>query len=134
MLASSMHFCALPMRPVLMGTVYDPTFGDDARHFLRIPPRIARAKFKRVNGVMATLAAKYGKLVDLHAHFLTGDPTWFVYTIEPIENYLSARQCEYVSNFPSPFGREPGGAERSGRDRARRVVMKSSIASWDRPK
>ncbi len=55
---------ALPIRPVLLGTVYDPTFGDDARNFLGI-------------------AGRYGKRVDLHAHFLTGDPSWFTRTIEP---------------------------------------------------
>ncbi len=74
---------ALPMRPVLLGTVYDPTFGDDARNFLGIAPRIARANHRRVNEVIAAHAARYGRLVDLHAHFLTGDPSWYVYTIEP---------------------------------------------------
>jgi acyl-CoA thioesterase I len=73
----------LPIRPVVLGTVYDPTFGDDARNFLPIDPRIARANFDRVNGIIHSLAARYGKLVDLHAHFLTGDPSWFTLTIEP---------------------------------------------------
>jgi acyl-CoA thioesterase I len=53
----------LRIRPVLLGTVYDPTFGDDARNFLGIDPAIARA--------------------NLHAHFLSGDPSWFTHTIEP---------------------------------------------------
>jgi hypothetical protein len=35
----------LPMRPVLLGTVYDPTFGDDSRNFLGIDARVARANF-----------------------------------------------------------------------------------------
>jgi hypothetical protein len=74
---------ALPIRPVLLGTVYDPTFGDDARNFLGIDPRIARDNLRRVNEVIGTLAARYGKRVDLHAHFLTGDPSWFARTIEP---------------------------------------------------
>lgn len=73
----------LAIRPVLLGTVYDPTFGDDARNFLRVEPRIARANHRRVNEVIATLATRYGELVDLHAHFLRGDPSWFIYTIEP---------------------------------------------------
>jgi acyl-CoA thioesterase-1 len=74
---------ALPVRPVLLGTVYDPTFGDDARNFLGVPARLARANHRRVNEVIGTLAARHGRLVDLHAHFLHGDPSWFTRTIEP---------------------------------------------------
>ena len=73
----------LPIRPVLLGTVYDPTFGDDAHNFLSIDPRIARANLSRVNSIIHALAVRYGELVDLHAHFLTGDPSWFTLTIEP---------------------------------------------------
>jgi lysophospholipase L1-like esterase len=74
---------ALPVRPVLMGTVYDPTFGDDARNFLNVDPKLARGNLARVNDVIAHLAARYGRLVDLHAHFLTGDDSWFSQVIEP---------------------------------------------------
>ncbi|MDB5963633.1 MAG: GDSL-like lipase/acylhydrolase [Polaromonas sp.] len=74
---------ALPIRPVLMGNVYDPTFGDDARNFLGVAAHVARANHRRVNEVIATLAARYGRLVDLHAHFLRGTPAWFTHTIEP---------------------------------------------------
>jgi len=74
---------ALPIRPVLLGTVYDPTFGDDARNFLGVPARLARANHRRVNDVIAALAQRYGRLVDLHAHFLRGDASWFTRTIEP---------------------------------------------------
>ena len=78
------HFLAsLPIRPVLLGTVYDPTFGDDARNFLGVDPRLARANLRRVNDVIAERAARFGRLVDLHAHFLTGDSSWFVNVIEP---------------------------------------------------
>jgi lysophospholipase L1-like esterase len=78
------HFLrALPIRPVLLGTVYDPTFGDDSRNFLGIPAAVARANHRRVNEVIGTLAARHGKLVDLHGHFLRGDPSWYVHTIEP---------------------------------------------------
>ncbi len=73
----------LPIRPVLLGNVYDPTFGDDARNFLRVDARIARANFGRVNAVIAALAQRHGRLVDLHAHFLRGDPSWYTRTIEP---------------------------------------------------
>lgn len=75
---------ALPVRPVLLGTVYDPTFGDDARNFLGVPAALARANHRRVNDAIAALAARHGgRLVDLHAHFLRGDPSWFTRTIEP---------------------------------------------------
>jgi acyl-CoA thioesterase-1 len=73
----------LPIRPVLLGNVYDPTFGDDSRNFLRVDARIARANHGRVNAVIATLAGRYGRLVDLHAHFLRGNPSWYTQTIEP---------------------------------------------------
>ncbi len=73
----------LPIRPVLVGNVYDPTFGDDTRNFLGVDPAIARANHRRLNAVLAELGGRYGALVDLHAHFLTGDPSWFTRTIEP---------------------------------------------------
>ncbi len=73
----------LPIRPVLMASVYDPTFGDDARNFLGVDARIARANHRRVNAVIEALAQRYGRFVDLHAHFLSGDPSWFTRTIEP---------------------------------------------------
>jgi acyl-CoA thioesterase-1 len=71
------------LRPVLIGNVYDPSFGDDARNFLGVDPRIARQNHRRVNDALAEAASHYGELVDLHAHFLTGDPSWYSYTIEP---------------------------------------------------
>ncbi|HEY2158913.1 MAG TPA: SGNH/GDSL hydrolase family protein [Isosphaeraceae bacterium] len=75
---------ALPIRPVALGTVYDPTFGDDdaAAGAFRDPVR-ARANFDRVNAALTDLAPEYGVLADIHAHFLTGRPDWFVRTIEP---------------------------------------------------
>ena len=73
----------LPIRPVLLGNVYDPTFGDDARNFLGVEPTLARRNQQRLMGVHAELGARYGRLVDLHARFLRGDPSWFVHTIEP---------------------------------------------------
>jgi acyl-CoA thioesterase-1 len=73
----------LPIRPVLLGTVYDPTFGDDSRNFLGVEARVARANHRRVNEVIAGMAARHGRLVDLHGHFLRGNPSWFTHTIEP---------------------------------------------------
>jgi hypothetical protein len=77
-------FCAgLPVRRRLIANVYDPTFGDDARNFLGVDVRIARANHRRVNAAIAEVASRRGTLVDLHAHFLRGDPSWFVNVIEP---------------------------------------------------
>jgi acyl-CoA thioesterase-1 len=72
----------LPM-PVVLGTVYDPTFGDDRLNFLGVEAQVARANHTRVNDVIKTLALRYGTLADLHAHFLHGDSSWFTRTIEP---------------------------------------------------
>ena len=78
------HFLRrLPLRPVLIGNVYDPTFGDDARNFLGVDAKVARANHRRVNQVIADVASRHGRLVDLHSHFLSGDPSWFTRTIEP---------------------------------------------------
>ena len=75
---------ALPIRPVVLGTVYDPTFGDDAAAGGTFPnPKRARVNFDRMNATLRELAPAYGVLADLHAHFLTGRPDWFVRTIEP---------------------------------------------------
>jgi acyl-CoA thioesterase I len=73
----------LTIRPVLLGNVYDPTLGDDARNFLGVEPRVSRANLRRMNEVLGSLAVRHGRLVDLHAHFLRGDPSWFTRTIEP---------------------------------------------------
>jgi lysophospholipase L1-like esterase len=74
---------ALPVRAVLLANVYDPTFGDDARNFLSVPAPLARTNLRRVNEAIASLATRFGRLVDLHAHFLRGDASWFVNVIEP---------------------------------------------------
>jgi lysophospholipase L1-like esterase len=74
---------ALPVRPLLVGTVYDPTFGDDSRNFLGVPAEVARRNHRRVNAILAEVASRHGALADLHAHFLRGDPSWYVHTIEP---------------------------------------------------
>ncbi len=85
---------ALPIRPVFLGNVYDPTFGDDSLNFLDIEPSIARQSHRMMNEVIAKLAKRYGALVDLHAHFLTGDPTWFTQIIEPsLRGASEIRRC-----------------------------------------
>lgn len=73
----------LPIRPVLLGNVYDPTLGDDSRNFVGVDPAIARKNLQRMNTVIADIANRYGQLIDLHANFLQGDPSWFTATIEP---------------------------------------------------
>ena len=84
----------LPVRPVLLGNVYDPTVGDDALNFTGVDPALARANHRRVNAVIGELASKYGALVDLHAHFLSGDPTWCTQTIEPsLRGASEVRRC-----------------------------------------
>ena len=85
----------LPIRPVYLGNVYDPTFGDDARNFLGVDPALARANHRRLNAAVAEIADRYiSELVDLHAHFLTGDPSWYAYTIEPsLRGASEVRRC-----------------------------------------
>ena len=73
----------LPIRPVLLGNVYDPTLGDDSRNFSGVEPAIARKNLQRMNTAIQQIANRHGQFVDLHAHFLQGDPSWFTATIEP---------------------------------------------------
>lgn len=73
----------LPIRPVLLGNVYDPTLGKDSLNFLGVDPAIARKNLQRMNTTIQAIAHRYGRLVDLHAHFLKGDLSWFTATIEP---------------------------------------------------
>ena len=73
----------LPIRPILIGNVYDPTFGDDSRNVYGVDPVRGRENHRRVNAVLAELAGRYGALVDLHGHFLRGKLDWYTRTIEP---------------------------------------------------
>src|SRR5262249_53913242 len=85
---------ALPIRPILLGNVYDPSMGDDANNFLGVAPSIVQAMHAQVNGAIARDAQRYGHLVDLHAHFLTGEPAWFAETIEPsLQGASEVRRC-----------------------------------------
>jgi hypothetical protein len=74
---------ALQMHRIVLATVYDPTFGDDARNFLGVPAAVARRNHVRMNELLRELARRHGRLADLHAHFLHGDASWFTQTIEP---------------------------------------------------
>ena len=73
----------LPIRPVLIGTVYDPTFGDDKRNTTGVDARLARKNFRKMNDCLVALGSAHGASVDLHAHFLKGRPEWLTRTIEP---------------------------------------------------
>jgi acyl-CoA thioesterase-1 len=84
----------IAIRPLLLGNVYDPTLGDDSRNFLGIDPALARSNLRRVNEAIARVASQHGRLVDLHAHFLTGDLSWFTMTIEPsLRGASEIRRC-----------------------------------------
>ncbi len=92
----------LPIRPVLLGNVYDPTFGDDRRNFLGVDPALGRTNHRRVNTAIAEVAGRYGVLVDLHTHFLGGDPSWFTATIEPsLRGASEVRRCFLREITPS---------------------------------
>jgi hypothetical protein len=85
---------SLPIRPLLIGNVYDPTLGDDSRNFLGVDPSLARRNFRLVNEVIARVAQAQGHLVDLHAHFLKGDLSWFTMIIEPsLRGASEVRRC-----------------------------------------
>jgi len=92
---------ALPVRPVLLANVYDPTVGNDAANFTALPLKVARDSHRRMNERLAKVAARHGTLVDLHAHFLTGDASWFTSTIEPsLRGASEVRRC-YWAALPS---------------------------------
>jgi lysophospholipase L1-like esterase len=74
---------SLPIRPVLISTIYDPTFGDDRRAFLDVDPGPLRSMHRQFNAILTAAASRVGHLVDVHTHFLRGEPDWFVETIEP---------------------------------------------------
>jgi lysophospholipase L1-like esterase len=100
---------ALPVRPVLLGTVFDPTFGDDSRNFLSVDPRVARPNLNRINNVIAELAARHGQLVDVHGHFLKGDASWFTRTIEPSLRGASEVRAAFLPAVLMAFEDQAGG-------------------------
>jgi len=80
--ANTLDTQQLPIRPVLLGNVYDPTLGMTTATFRELQSAIAQ-NLQRMNTMIQEIANRYGQLVDLHAHFLTGDLSWFTATIEP---------------------------------------------------
>ena len=88
----------LPIRPVLIGTVYDPTFGDDALNSTGVDARLARKNFRKLNDRLIALGQTHGASVDLHAHFLKGRPEWLTRTIEPsLIGASEIRRCFWKS-------------------------------------
>jgi acyl-CoA thioesterase-1 len=70
------------------------TFDDDSLNFLGIEPSIVRQSHRVMNDVLAELAKRYGTLVDLHTHFLTGDTSWYTQIIEPsLRGASEIRRC-----------------------------------------
>ncbi len=60
----------IPIRPLLIGNVYDPTFGDDRKNFTSHDPKKGRKNHERMNEILKKYAEQYGILVDVHSHFL----------------------------------------------------------------
>ena len=84
--ASTLRAALVPLRHarLFVANIYDPSFGDDQRNFLALAPDVARRAHHRANEVLAAETTRAGgRLADLHAHFLMGEPTWFTRTIEP---------------------------------------------------
>ena len=134
-LALERFAASLPIRPLLLGNVYDPTMGDDARNFLGIDPRLARASLRRMNDAIAAVASRHGRLVDLHAHFLTGDPSWFTQIIEPsLRGASEVRRCflEAIESLSASAG-DSWGLRCMTRWRSLSVGPWRAIRQSDRP-
>lgn len=92
----------LPIRPVFIGTVYDPTFGKDELNVFGVDPKWGRENHRRINVVLTQLGRTYGGAVDLHRHFLKGRPDWFTRTIEPsLLGASEVRRC-FLEAIESP--------------------------------
>jgi acyl-CoA thioesterase-1 len=85
---------ALPIRPVLIATIYDSTFGDDSSNLFGAEPTLGRENLRRINAILTSFGGSYGAVVDLHAHFLQGQPDWFSGVIEPsLVGASEVRRC-----------------------------------------
>lgn len=73
----------LPIRPVLIGTVFDPSFGDDSTSMFGEDSTIPRTNLARMNAILTQFGNAYGAVVDLHGHFLKGQPDWLISMVEP---------------------------------------------------
>lgn len=99
--------------PMLVLNVYDPSFGDNTSNFLGLPEEVITLiapEFRRrhgdVNALISANLPTNAQLVDMHAHFLTGDPSWYAHRIEPSEVGASeVRRLLYDRITPDLFGR-----------------------------
>jgi acyl-CoA thioesterase I len=74
----------LPIRPVFISSIYDPTHGDDQLNFFGGDAQILRENQAKINNLLKKLGEEFGAFVDLHEHFLkNGTLEWFVNVIEP---------------------------------------------------
>ncbi len=73
----------LPVRPVLIATVYDPSFGDDSLQFFGPDQARGRDILRQINALLSHFGQAYGASVDLHGHFLQGQPDWLTDAFEP---------------------------------------------------
>jgi acyl-CoA thioesterase I len=76
----------IPSKKVI-ANVYDPFFGKTEENvFFRdsgVDLELIRRNYERLNQGIEKLALRYGTLLDIKSHFLTGTPSWFEQTIEP---------------------------------------------------
>ena len=73
----------LPIRPVSLGNVYDPTLGDDERNVLGSGPALGRRNHRAINAAIADVGTRGDARVDRHAHVRIGEPSWFTQAIAP---------------------------------------------------
>jgi hypothetical protein len=55
--------------------------------------------------VLATLAARYGRLADIHAHFLGGEPSWYAHAIESSLKGASEVRRVFLAALPGDVSR-----------------------------
>ena len=63
-------------------------------------PALARRNHRRVNQILTEAGQRYGRAVDLHGHFLGGDPTWFTNIIEPSLRGASEVRRAFLAAIP----------------------------------
>ena len=87
----------LKIKPVFIGNVYNPTFGDDTKNFITSFPEIGRANHLKVNKILEKLGKEFGGYVDLHNHFLKGNNLdWLTSYIEPSISGASEIRCCFL--------------------------------------
>jgi len=93
----------IAIRPVFIGTIYDPTLNDDKLNFIGGDPKILRENHKKANDVITKLGKKYGDVVDIHDHYIKkGSYDWFCNIIEPsLVGASEIRRCylEAIVNY-----------------------------------